>query len=254
MKKMLFTALVLGLLGLNASAKSITNPLYMPDEGQLLFDIAAYGTDTTNDTNNKVYNARGALSLGLTDRLQIGGYIGYRKIDTTDKKDFTNPGAFAILRLWNTGLDIDLGGRVEFDAFDDTTEGGVADGTDKYGFFARAGADLGVFYLGGVAGLDYWDGLGAKAMSKTNDNKIYNGNAKAFVIVDVMDIIGIGGEAGYKVYDMGGDSYYKGYSLTGRLDINPIPSRLGFTAFVTYEKLNHMDDTLTVGLNAKFKI
>lgn len=254
MKKLLLAVLVSGLLAPAAFAKAITNPMFMPNEGELLFDLAAYGTDTTNSTNNKVYNAKGALSLGLTDRLQIGGYIGYSKIDTTDKKDFTNPGAFAILRLWNTAVDVDLGGRVEFDAFDDTSEGGVADGTDKYGFFARAGADLGMFYLGGVAGLDYWDGPLARAMSEKNEGKIYNGNAKAFVIVDVMDILGIGGEAGYKVYDLGGERYFKGYSLTGRLDINPIPSRLGFTAFVTYEKVDHMDDTVTVGLNAKLRI
>ena len=91
-------------------------------------------------------------------------------------------------------------------------------------------------------------------MSKNDDNKIYNGNLKAFAIFDVMDIVGVGGEAGYKVYDLGGDSYYKGYFLTARLDINPLPSRLGLTAFATFEDIEHQDDTYTLGLNLKVAI
>lgn len=254
MKKLLLFILMLGFISPFVLAKAVTNPLFMPSEGQILSDTLVTFQDTTDGNSNKVYTLREALSFGITDRLQLGGYIGYSKLDDTDTKDFTNPGVFAILRIWNIGLDIDLGGRIEFDAFDDFTEGGVADGTDKYGFFARAGADLGIFYLGAIGGLDYWDGLNAKLMSKNDDNKIYNGNLKAFAIFDVMDIVGVGGEAGYKVYDLGGDSYYKGYFLTARLDINPLPSRLGLTAFATFEDIEHQDDTYTLGLNLKVAI
>lgn len=254
MKKLLLFAFMLGFVSPCVLAKAVTNPLFMPSEGQILSDTVATFQDTTDGDSNKIYTLREALSFGITDRLQLGGYIGYSKLDNTDTKDFTNPGVFAILRIWNIGLDIDLGGRIEFDAFDDFTEGGVADGTDKYGFFARAGADLGIFYLGAIGGLDYWDGLNARLMSKHNDSEIYNANLKAFAIFDVMDIIGFGGEAGYKVYDLGGDSYYKGYFLTARLDINPLPSRLGVTAFATFEDVEHQDENYTLGLNLKLAI
>lgn len=254
MRKTLFAALLLALFAANASAKAVTNPLFMPAQGQILSDTLVSFNNTTDGASNKIYSAREALSFGLTDRLQIGGYLGYAKSDRLDRKDFTNPGVFAVLRLWNIGLDVDLGGRIEFDAFDDISEGGMADGTDKYGFFARAGADLGIFYLGAIGGLDYWDGLGARAMSLGKDEKVYNGDIKAFAIFDVMDIVGLGGEAGYRAYDMGGENYYKGYYLTARLDVNPIPSRIGATAFATYENVDHMDENYTVGLNLKLAI
>lgn len=254
MKKLFLSALMLCVLASGAFAMAVTNPLYMPGEGQIMSDTAAYFTNTTDGASNKVYTLREALSFGLTDRLQIGGYVGYAKFDKTETKDFTNPGVFAVLRLWDLAFDLDIGGRIEFDAFDSVNEGGVADGTDKYGFFARAGADLGVFYLGAIGGLDYWDGLGARGMSLGKDDKVYNGNLKAFAIFDVMDIVGLGAEAGYKAYDLGGEEYYKGYNVTARLDINPLPSRLGVTAFATYENIDHMDEIYTVGANLKVLI
>ncbi len=251
-KKIFAAAALLGVFVMNAQALSVTNPLFMPKEGGLMFDTTAYFGDTTSGQSDKVYEINERISYNLTDRFQVGGYIGYAKIDMIDVKDWTNPGVFAFFRILDNVAKLDIGGDVLFNTFDSVLENGVNDDAAKYTLNARFGLDLAALSVGAIGSLSYWKGDTVRYYTRNNNDNMTYGDIKAFAIFDIMDIVGVGGEAGYKVYDLNRDRDDKGYYLTARVDINPIPSKLGILAFATFEDVKHQENNYKIGASLKF--
>lgn len=253
MKKILLAAFVLCGAALWGNALAVTNPLYMPEEGQLLFDAeAAFKDDSSGLKDSYFYKA--SVSYNTSDRLQLGGYVGYAYLskETPKKKDFTNPGAFAYFRILDNIVKLDVGAESEFDSFDNLAEGGVADGANKYTGVLRAGADLKAMSFGAIGSVSYWDldsnmGYGYQDMVNTD--------AKAFIIFDVFDVFGFGAEGGYKVFNAKRDDDWNSSYITARIDINPLPSRLGVLLYATAEDNERNPHTdFAFGLRAKLLI
>jgi hypothetical protein len=226
----------------------------MPDEGGLMFDTHISMKGDTSGASNKVYTFMETVSYNMSNRLQLGGYIGYRRLDALGNNNLTNPGFFGIYRLLDNLVKIDGGAGAEFNIFDDYDEGGVSDGANKFSIFARGAFDMGAASIGAFGGFSYWDGYGAKSITEKARRSAVNGDINFFAIFDIMDILGAGGEAGYKVYDMKRDAYHHGYYLTGRIDINPIPSKFGIQGYVTFENIQHIADAYIIGIKARFII
>lgn len=232
MKKLIFT-LCAAFLAVGANALSLTNPLYMPEEGQFLIEGSAAFKDDSSG-NDDTYLYRATVSYNTSDSLQLGGYIGYAYLSkaTPKRDDFTNPGAFAYYRLFDTIVKIDVGGDAEFDVFDNVAQGGVADGANKYGAILRAGADLKALSFGATGKVSWWD-LDS-SMGYVHGDMV-NTEANAFIIFDVMDMFGLGAEAGYNTYNVRRDDKWHSRYITARMDINPLPSRLGVLVYATAE-------------------
>jgi len=253
MKKLFLILSVLGLFAGVAQAASVTNPLYMPEEGNFLIDLdGAFKNDSGK--HNESYLYKTALSYNTSDRLQLGAYIGYANLkkETPARKDFTNPGAFAYFRIFDNIVKLDLGGEGEFNVFDSVKEGGVSDGANKFTGVLRTGADLKVVSFGAEGRFAYWD-------TDKSAGYIYsdmvNAEAKGFFIFDILDMLGIGAEGGYRVYNVRRDDDWHSKYITARLDINPLPSRLGFLVYATAEDNQNRPHTdFTAGLKAKLRI
>jgi hypothetical protein len=237
-----------------AGAMSVSNPVYMPNEGGIMFDTHISMKGNTSGASEKVYTLTETLSYNLTDRFQLGGYLGYSRISAIDENGLTNPGFFAVFRLFDNLVKLDGGIGAEIDIFDDYSEGGVSEGANKFSAFARTAFDIGAASAGAYGGLSYWDGSGSKNITKDGYRSAVNGDINAFVIFDILDMIGVGGEAGYRVYDINRDGYYNGYRLTGRLDFNPLPSRLGAQVYATFQNMQNIDDAYILGVKIRLVI
>lgn len=250
MKKLILAAFVVCGAAMWGHALAITNPLYMPEEGQFLFDAEAVFKDDSSGLKDS-YFYKALVSYNASDRLQLGGYAGYAYLskETPKRDDFTNPGAFAYFRILDNIVKLDVGAESEFDSFDNLAEGGVADGANKYTGVLRAGVDLKALSIGAIGNVSYWDldsnmGYGYKDMVNTE--------AKAFIIFDVFDFFGIGAEGGYKVFNAKRDDDWNSKYITARIDINPWPSRLGALLYATAEDNERSAHTdFAFGLRAK---
>jgi hypothetical protein len=243
MKKLATLLCALFVSGVAVNAMTLTNPAYMPQANTFMSDTEGNYKNTVDGDDFKVYTLTETLSYTFTDRLQLGAYIGYGYYDTADEKDFTNPGIFGFFRAINNEYwQFDVGGEVELNVFDGFEDSGVSDDVYKYSAMARTSVDLGVVSVGGLAKLGYWNGDGARVYNRDLEKNITYAEAKAFAIFDAYDFLGIGGEAGYKVYDATRDYDVKGYTLTARVDINPVRKNFGVVAYGTYENMEHLGD------------
>lgn len=256
MKKLAVSLCAIFAFAALGNAMAITNPVYMPGDGMFMSETELSFSNTKDGDEDKIYMLTETLSYNFSSRFQLGGYISYAKYDTRNEKDFTNPGLFGLFRVIDTSIwQLDIGGEIELNVFDGMADGGVSDDVYKYGAIARTAFDLGAFSLGGTARLSYWDGDGAKTFNRDHESNITYGEAKAFAIFDVFDLMGIGAEAGYKVFDITGDRDCKGYNVAFRVDFNPIPSRLGVVAYVGYEDMDTIDEEYyTVGARLRVAI
>lgn len=231
-------------VALNASALSVTNPLFMPESASFMSEteLGILGLRSGDDT--KTYVLTEKVSFNFTDAFQIGAYLGFEKIDfseegANDEDGFTNPGVFANYRLLNNGLIFDIGAEVQAGVFDKVTAK-----DDKFGLTARLGADAGVLSFGGDAKLFYVN-------PEEGDNK-EDAEVGAFAILDIKDIFGIGAEARYYAFDAF-DSVSESGEILARVDINPLEKNLGFVIFAGYTR--YFDEKIDgYKAGARFKI
>lgn len=231
MKRLVIAASVF-FFALNASALSVTNPLYMPAAGSFMSDTKLDIDGWRSGDDSKFYTLTERVSINFTDAFQLGAYLGYGKADfsheeISDENGFTNPGVFAYYRLVNSGLIFDIGAEAELGAFDK-----IVNEDDKFGAMARVGADLEVFSFGGDVKLQYVN-------PEFGDNR-EDAEVGAFAIFDIKDIFGIGAEGRYYSQDVF-DNAFDSYELLGRVDINPLERNLGIVIFGGYTRDVELD-------------
>lgn len=256
MKKLIILSALVCFCAAGLHAMSITNPVYMPKEGGLMSETGYDYRNSISGQSFQQYTLTETLSYNLTNRLQLGGYIGYQKVSSADfnQRDFTNPGVFGYFRILDNMVKLDAGASIEFNAFDDSNEGGVSDGANKYSVLARLGVDLGALSVGAMGKLGYWEGSGVKMFTKDEKDNTKYGELNAFAIFDVLDIVGIGGEIGFRSFDLTKNTFTDEYYLTARVDINPIPEKLGIVAYYTFTDPKNNDTDYALGLKLKLVI
>ena len=133
MKKLILFVFALGLITINASAFSLTDPFYMPEKGQIVGDLNI--ALTNNDARfNDSFAIKGGVEFGVQDRLSLGLGFGWAKIQHYSK-GLIDPTITAKYRLrdgLNEGYYLDLDVFLSPQTFDSwqSDKGGAKGATD----------------------------------------------------------------------------------------------------------------------------
>ena len=133
MKKLAVLVFALGLLAVNASAFSLTDPFYKPEKGQVIGDL---GIALTNEDARfaESFAIMGNFELGLNDKLTLDIGIGWANI-RHHSKGMTDPTFRLKYRINDALIDgyyMDVEGYFSPQAFDSwqSDEGGAKGATD----------------------------------------------------------------------------------------------------------------------------
>lgn len=112
MKKLATLIFTLGLLAVNVSAFSLTDPFYKPEKGQIVGDLNI-GLTNEDARLDESFAIRGSIQLGIQERLVLGFGIGWANI-RHHSRGMEDPVITAKLRLRDGLVD---GYYVDMDAF-----------------------------------------------------------------------------------------------------------------------------------------
>ena len=133
MKKLVVLVFTLGLIAVNASAFSLTDPFYKPEKGQIVGDLNI-GLTNEDSRLDESFAIRGLLQVGIQDRFVLGFGIGWANIRHHSKgiEDPILTGKFRLRDGLIDGYYIDLDGYFSPQAFDSwqNNKGGAKGATD----------------------------------------------------------------------------------------------------------------------------
>ena len=155
MKKLILAFAFCGSFALSAHALSITDPLFMPQQGAVTAETAAGFTHHSFGLNQNI-------TVGVTDKLSFGADIGWAKIEH-GHSGLQDPSVSARYRFLDgtaEGLFLDLQGYISPEVFDSpfNGDGGSAKGTTSFGLHSIVGSTEAAsnLTLAASAGFDYY--------------------------------------------------------------------------------------------------
>ncbi len=244
MKKLTLALALCGFFAVPAAALSITDPLFMPQQGAVTAESAA---SFTRDSFGLDQN----ITLGVSDRLSIGANIGWAKIEH-EHSGLQDPAIFARYRFLDgssEGLFLDLQGYISPEMFDSPLngDGGIAKGTTSLGMHSIVGnTDIAPnLTLAASAGFDYY---GDTKYIDSGSIWSLEGAAKYYIndIHSVQAMLALRGYAGF-------EEGHGGYGLGLNYAWEVKPETLALVPFYYAEAYdNGYASTVNWGLKVKY--
>ncbi len=160
MKKLTWLVLALGLITVNASAFSLTDPFFMPEDGQIVGDLNI--SLTNKDARfNESFAFAGSIEFGIKDHLALGLGLGWAHIHH-HSKGLIDPTITAKYRFrdgLSDGYYVDLDAFFSPQIFDSWQSGkGGAKGATDFGATLKIGSTemLNNFTLYAGAAIKYY--------------------------------------------------------------------------------------------------
>ena len=185
MKKIILTSAFICFIGAGAWALSITDPLFMPQQGAFIADSTAEITDNAFKLGDS-FGLKQTINFGVTDNLSLGASLGWATIrhEHSGMQDPAINARYRFLDGSEQNLFLDLQGYISPEAFDSpfNNDGGSAKGSTDFGLHSIVGsteiapnftftAQVGFDYIGHTDLLDsgsIW-GIGSSAKYYIND-------------------------------------------------------------------------------------
>jgi len=250
MKKFILTSAVCLCVASGAWALSITDPLFMPQEGGTVSETSLNITDNAFKLQDS-FGLREKMTLGVYDNLSVSASLGWAKIknEHSGLQDPQVEARYRFLDGTQDNLFLDMEAYISPEIFDSIydKEDGSAKGSTDYGLHSIVGSTEAVpnMTLAAKAGFDY---IGSSDLIDSGTVWSAEGNAKYYI----NELNSVGAQLALREY-LGFEKDASAIGLGLNYDYQIIPDTMAAEPFFYIEAKDHAGSAYKgFGLNVKY--